>query len=301
MKLKLRILTIFLALTLGFTLVGCTNNDSEKESEAKEETKTETNQETQNEEDKEETKNLEKITAIVALKSSKEMLELKRDELAAEGYDLEVKEITDYNLFNEALNNKEGDVSFGVHELYINFFNDKSEGTLVKVGGIYDAVCAFYSPKYKTIDEIEEGVKVFLPNDPVNKSRALRLLEANKLLTFNDDAEYIVDLKDIKDNVKNFEFTEVALDQLIPAYEEPDVGLVWFYPAYSSKIDLYPDKDGLIVEQDFDPKYSIMLAAREDNKDDTKVQLLMKLMQTKEVADYINTELKGEAVPAFEY
>ena len=47
---------------------------------------------------------------------------------------------------------------------------------------------AFYSSKYKSIDEVPNGATIAIPNDTVNGGRALLLLEANGLIELKDDA-----------------------------------------------------------------------------------------------------------------
>ena len=55
------------------------------------------------------------------------------------------------------------------------------------------------------------------------------------------------------------------------------------------------------MEDKADFTYAGVLAAREDNKDDAKVQAVKKALASEKIKDYINKELKpkGHATPAF--
>ena len=43
-----------------------------------------------------------------------------------------------------------------------------------------------YSKKIDSLDELKDGAKVVVPNDPVNQGRALLLLQQAKLVTLKD-------------------------------------------------------------------------------------------------------------------
>ena len=63
-----------------------------------------------------------------------------------------------------------------------------------------------FSKKYKTVDEVEEGAVVAVPDDPSNEARALRVLAAAGLIEVNDGE--LITTADITSNPKNLEFKE---------------------------------------------------------------------------------------------
>ena len=169
---------------------------------------------------------------------------------------------------------------------------------LTYVQPVYDAIVAFYSKDgIKDVKDLKDGADVAIPNDPTNMTRALRLLSQSGVITLKDPNSYSVTVADVKENPKNLKFSEVSLLNLNEAYKEKD--LVFNYPAYASKINLTPEKDGVILEQGNDLTYAVGLVAREDNKDDAKVAAVKKALTSEKVKNFINEKLKGHAKPAF--
>jgi len=200
---------------------------------------------------------------------------------------------------NVALNNKEVDANFFQHRPFMEQFNQKNNAHLVAVQPIYNATVSFYSKTLKDIKDLKDGADVAIPSDPTNLARALRLLDHAKVITLKDPNSFTVTEADIKDNPKHLKFTKVSLLNLNEAYNEKD--LVFNYPTYIAKLGLTPDKNGLALEKEGDLTFAISLVAREDNKDDAKVQAVKKALASEKVKDYINKELKpkGHATPAF--
>ena len=228
-----------------------------------------------------------------------DMLEMIKEDLKKEGYNLEIVKVSDNVQANVALNNKEVDANFFQHRPFMEQFNQKNNAHLVAVQPIYNATVAFYSKTLKDIKDLKDGADVAIPSDPTNLARALRLLDHAKVITLKDPNSFTVTEADIKDNPKHLKFTKVSLLNLNEAYNEKD--LVFNYPTYISKLGLTPDKNGLALEKEGDLTFAISLVAREDNKDDAKVQAVKKALASEKVKDYINKELKpkGHATPAF--
>ena len=227
-----------------------------------------------------------------------DILELIKEDLQKDGYNLEIVKVSDNVQANVALNNKEVDANFFQHKLFMGIFNQKNNAKLIDVQPVYDAIVAFYSKdKIKDVKELKEGADVAIPNDPTNQTRALRLLAQSGVITLKDPSSYSVTVADVKENPKKLKFSEVSLLNLNEAYKEKD--LVFNYPAYAAKINLTPEKDGVILEKGDDLTYAISLVAREDNKDDAKVTAVKKALTSEKVKNFINEKLKGHAKVAF--
>lgn len=226
-----------------------------------------------------------------------DMLELIKEDLKAEGYELTVVKVSDNVQANVALHNQEVDANFFQHKLFMEMYNEGNKASLVQISPIYDAVVAFYGKDIKDISELKDGSDVAIPSDPTNMTRALRLLAEHKLITLKDANSFSVAVEDIKENPKNLTFTPISLLNLNEAYNEKD--LVFNYPAYASKIGLSPDKDGLIKEETGDLTFAVSLVAREDNKDTAEVQAVKKALTGEKIKEFIKTKLDKAARPAF--
>ena len=230
----------------------------------------------------------EPVTVKVASHTSPmtDMLEMIKEDLKKEGYNLEIVKVSDNVQANVALNNKEVDANFFQHRPFMEQFNQKNNAHLVAIQPIYNATVSFYSKTLKDIKDLKDGADVAIPSDPTNLARALRLLDHAKVITLKDPNSFTVTEADIKDNPKHLKFTKVSLLNLNEAYNEKD--LVFNYPTYISKLGLTPDKNGLAFEKEGDLTFAISLVAREDNKDDAKVQAVKKALASEKIKDYIN-------------
>ena len=280
-----KILTLLLAFTLF--LVGCT-------SKQKEEISNETNQETNLQSND---LDLQSIKIASHVSPMTDILHLIEDIVKEKGYKLELLEVSDNVQANIALKNKEVDANFFQHEPFMQMFNKGNNASLVRITPVYNALVAFYSKNYDSIDTLPKGAVVAIPNDATNRARALRLLATSGAITLSDPNSYDIEVKDIKDNPKGFEFKEWDLLNLNQAYQESD--LIFNYPTYIQALDLTPTRDGLLLETEEDQVFAISLVAREDNKDSDKIKILKEAITSEIVKDFINNKLKGHAKPAF--
>lgn len=286
-----------LALLLAFTifLVGCASTQKPSEETMTEtNVETESNKETNLESDKGE---LELIKVASHVSPMTDILRLLEDELNEKGYKLELLEVSDNVQANIALKNEEVDANFFQHEPFMQMFNKGNDASLVRVTPVYNALVAFYSKDYDSIDSLPEGAVISIPNDVTNRARALRLLATSGAITLSDPDSYDIEVSDIKENPKNFEFKEWDLLNLNEAYQESD--LTFNYPTYIQALDLKPIVDGLLLEPEEDQVFAISLVAREDNKDSEKIKALKEAITSDIVKDFINTKLEGHAKPAF--
>lgn len=220
-------------------------------------------------------------------------------EVIEEPYTVELLEVNDNIQYNEALANEEVDASFAQHEPFMEIFNEESGSNLVAIQPIYDAIIGFYSPVYETMDDIEEGAEVAIPNDSANEARALMILDHYELITLADGVGFEATLNDVEENPYDFTFTSVDLLNLNSAYED-GVELVFNYPTYIANIDLTPD-DALFLEDDENNTFAIQVVAREDNQDSEEIQALVDAFTSQEVYDFLE-ELaeEGHLEPTFE-
>lgn len=225
------------------------------------------------------------------------VIEIATKELEEKGYTVELVSVADNSAGNTALQNKEIDANFFQHVPFMEAFNKAHSANLVGVTPIYDAIIAFYGKDIKSEGEITEGMKVAIPNDVDNQARALLILQDYDLIELADGGSYSSTISDITDNRMNFEFYEVDLLTLTQAYE--DVDFVFNYPTYAGKIGLFPNVDGILIENSTN-HYAISLVAREDNKDSQKIKDLQEAMTSDAVREFLlNDENARTLVPSF--
>ncbi|WP_445401487.1 MetQ/NlpA family lipoprotein [Zobellella sp. An-6] len=215
--------------------------------------------------------------------------------VAKEQYNLEVELVSfsDYVTPNVALNDGSLDLNAFQHQPYLDKQIADRGYKLVAVGNTFVYPIAGYSKSIQSLDELAEGAKVAVPNDPTNLGRTLLLLEQQGLIEVNDEAGLEATTLDITANPKNLQIIELEAPQLPRSLEDVSVAVI--NTTYASQIDLLPTRDGLFVEDKESP-YVNLIVAREDNRDDERVQTFVKAYQSEEVYQAALELFKGGVV-----
>ncbi|GAA1535993.1 D-methionine transport system substrate-binding protein [Microbacterium ginsengiterrae] len=215
-------------------------------------------------------------------------------EVIGDGYEIELVEVSDYITANTIVNDGDAYANFSQHEPYMQEFNAANDGSLVAVQPVYNFVIAFYSKTLDDIGDLPEGATVAVPNDSSNLGRALKLLDAEGVITLDEAVDpYAATVGDIVENPKGVEFLEVPIASLNAAYEEAD--LVFQWPSHIAALGLTPDRDGLIAE--LDDRFVLNVAVREEDVDSDATEALKTAFASGEVRQVI--ESNGTIEPAF--
>ena len=225
-----------------------------------------------------------------------ELLEFVKPTLAEQGVELDVKVFTDYVQPNIQVDQKRMDANFFQHQPYLDEFNDGRGTSLVTVTGVHVEPFGAYSTKIESLDDLEEGAVVAIPNDPTNGGRALLLLQKAGLITLKDESKITATPRDIADNPKDLDFKELEAATLPRILNQVDVALI--NTNYALEAGLNPSEDALIIEGSESP-YVNILVARPDNKDSEAMQKLANALQSDAVKDFIKEKYEGAVVPAF--
>lgn len=238
----------------------------------------------------------EKIVVAASPVPHAQILKAAQPILKKQGYELEVKEFNDYVLPNMVLDAGEVDANFFQHLPYLKEFNKNKDTKLISIAGIHLEPMGLYSSKHKGkgVEIIKEGMKIAIPNDPTNESRALEILAKKGLISLDD-----VPLKtilDITDNPKDIQFLELKAAQLPRVLGEVDFAMI--NANYALSAGLNPLKDTVLIETNDSPYVNIVVV-KEGKENEAKLQALKKAMQSKEVKKYIEENYKGAIIPAF--
>ncbi|MGO1247784.1 MAG: methionine ABC transporter substrate-binding lipoprotein MetQ [Oceanisphaera sp.] len=215
--------------------------------------------------------------------------------VAKEQYNLDVELVafSDYVTPNVALSDGSLDINAFQHQPYLDKQIADRGYELVPVGKTFVYPIAAYSKEIKSLDELENGAKVAVPNDPTNLGRTLLLLEQQGLIEVDADAGLAATPLDITANPKDLKIIELEAPQLPRSLE--DVTFAVINTTYASQIDLLPNRDSLFVE-DKDSPYTNLIVARKDNQDDERIQDFVKAFQSKEVYEAALELFKGGVV-----
>lgn len=225
----------------------------------------------------------EEQVAEVAAKVAKEQYNL----------DVELVSFSDYVTPNVALSDGSLDFNAFQHQPYLDKQIADRGYELVPVGKTFVYPIAAYSKVIKSLDELKDGAKVAVPNDPTNLGRSLLLLEQQGLIEVDDAVGLEATTLDITANPKNLKIVELEAPQLPRSLD--DVAFAIINTTYASQLDLLPERDGLFVE-DKDSPYTNLIVARKDNQDDERIQTFVKAYQSDEVYEAAKELFKGGVV-----
>ncbi|MBU8906476.1 MetQ/NlpA family ABC transporter substrate-binding protein [Desertibacillus haloalkaliphilus] len=159
--------------------------------------------------------------------------------LEEQGYTVDVIEFNDYIQPNTALGNGSIDANLFQHKIYMENFAEGNNLDLSEVVVVPTAPMGIYSNKFDSMDEIEDGAEIAVPNDPTNLARALLMLEEAGLITVNEEANPLtISERDVEENVKNLNFSPIEAAQLPRAVDSVDLSAVPGNFALAAQMDL---------------------------------------------------------------
>lgn len=236
----------------------------------------------------------------VAFYPMKDILLLIEDDLKAEGIKLNIHEFTDYQSVNNLLKDKELDANMIQHQYFLEKFNEANNSDLEVILPIYHATFALYSKDYTSLEDIEEGSTITLPDDDTNLSRALYLLNQSGLIEVDMSNPTNLTLDDIISNPKNLDFSDqVSLTSLAQRYTETKLAIM--YPTYAKSLELVGNEQRLYTEKadEITNGYAISLVSRSDNKDSENIKTLIKLLSSDKVREFLIENYNWASTPAF--
>lgn len=239
------------------------------------------------------------IRVGVAFYPMGDILNLIKEDVKKDGYNLIIEDISDYQANNRYLKDGDLDANMIQHQHFLNLFNKNNNANLVVASPIYHATFVLYAKEYTEVSQIPDGAMLTVPEDPTNLSRTLYLLHQAGIITLKEGSYLNATMADILVNHKNVVFDPIHQDSLAHKYKE--TGLAVMYPKDALSLELSGNQQQLFVEQqdDITNGYAISLVTRQDHLESEKMQVLLKHIKTQKVRDFLNTEYGWASIPAF--
>ncbi|PZP06799.1 MAG: hypothetical protein DI607_14160 [Sphingomonas hengshuiensis] len=135
--------------------------------------------------------------------------------LEKKGYTIELTEFSDYIQPNIALAEGSLDANTFEHVVYLEKFASERKLAIQPLTQVPTAPLGLYSHKHQSLDELADGARIALPNDPTNQARALVMLEKLGWLTLKPDVDPIrASEKDVATNPRKLELLPLEAAQL---------------------------------------------------------------------------------------
>lgn len=214
--------------------------------------------------------------------------------LEEKGYKVEIVEFSDYIQPNKALNEGSIQANLFQHTIYLENFEKENNMDLTALITVPTAPMGIYSNKYKSLDEVEDGATITIPNDPTNAARAFNTLQDEGLIKIDPNADPLkVSEKDIIENPKNLKFQPLEAGQLPRSLDSADLAAVPGNYALAANMNLL---DALALENMLD-QYRNVVAVKADDEDSQLAKDLIEVVQSEEFEKVIDAEFEGFGKP----
>ncbi len=229
-----------------------------------------------------------------------EILNAVKEVMKEKGYELEIREFTDYVQPNLSLQSKDLDANYFQHTPYLDDFNAEQKTDLVPIASIHYEPLGIYPGKTKSLDDLKDGAQVAIPNDTTNEARALLLLEANGLIKLDPNAGLKATPKDITENPKNLKFIEIEAAQLVRSLEDVDIAVINGNYAIQGGLNAMTDalakeeKDSIAATT-----YANVLVVRRGDENREDLKALADALRSETVRKFIEEKYQGAVVPVF--
>lgn len=239
------------------------------------------------------------ITVAASPSPHAKILKYIQDNLAKDaGININIKEFTDYDLPNRALDQGEVDATYHQTVPYLEKAEQQFNYDFTPGKGIHLEPLAVYSSKHKSLDELpEKGGIIGVISDVTNQERALRLLAANGFVEIPASGD--VNVYTVK-KLKNFDFKEIDGPVLVSNLGETDYSVI--NGNFAQEGGLAPSRDGLAVESpENNPSVNVLVWKTNISGDKAEaVKKLDELLHSDQVKKYIEDTWKdGSVIPAF--
>lgn len=218
-------------------------------------------------------------------------------EAEKQGLKVELVEFSDFITPNSALADGSIDINSYQHLPFLENYNRNNNSDLVVIGKSILMRMGIYSNKYSSLDQLPNNAIIAVPNDPTNGGRGLLLLADAKLIKLKPGIGFKVTLNDIIENTKNLDIIEIEAAQLPRVMEDVDAAAITMNYVMSAGLD--PKKQGLYLEPKDASLAVMVIATKNENKDNPSYQKFVKIYQSQAIRDFIQKTFKGTIEPAF--
>ena len=212
-----------------------------------------------------------------------------KPQLESMGYTVELEFHDNYTLPNIALARGRNDLNIFQHFSSLNAFKLENDLALSAIAEIPTLPMGIFSKKFSSLEDIEDGIIVSIPNDSSNLSRALRLLDAARLIRINPSVDRRnVTLHDIIDNPHNLRLAPIRSETLIDSIDT--VGLVVMDADYAVSSGLSIRYE--LFSERMDVDYLKVIVVRTEDLYKQFVQDIITVLQSEEFKSFIESNAK---------
>ena len=212
------------------------------------------------------------------------------------GYNLYVKEFSDYVTPNIAVDEGEVDANFFQHVPYLDEFNAERGTKVVSVGAVHYEPFGLYAGNKKSLEDVASGDKIAVPNDVTNEARALLLLESAGLIRLRTGVSLKATVADIVENNYNLQIVELESAQIPRALDSVEYACMNGNYAMQAKFKV---SDALFIEpkdSDAAKKYANVVCVRDGREYEPFVNDLMDCLKSDNVREFVDKKYNSSVI-----
>lgn len=212
--------------------------------------------------------------------------------LEDQGYTVEAVDFTDLRQADVALADKGVDLNVDQHTAYMENFNKEAGSELVALTPIPTVPTAIFPGQKKSLEDIEEGDTIAVPQDPSNAARAYALLQKAGWIKLADGVDPILaTAQDVAENPYNLEIIEMDSAQ-IPRILNDDIayGVVPGSMAYAAGLD----PNLALLPEDVVKKYELVAVVNKEDQNAEWAQAVVEAYKSEEFKSFLAENNKNE-------
>ncbi len=216
-----------------------------------------------------------------------------KDEIEALGYKVETFVFDDSVQPDVALSEGSIDMNWYQHEPYMQNFNrDKGTNFVMIHPKTFYPLFAMFSSKWDTVEQLPNGAVIGLCNDATNQARGLKMLQAQKLITLDPEAE-VPTIFDVRDNPRKFKFITAEMSILPQSIH--DVDSICLAAGHMVNAGMSAEK--YVCQTDDNEEYAVGFVVRGEDADAVWAKEIAKAVQCDDLAEYFKIEKQGTQLP----
>lgn len=237
------------------------------------------------------------LTVGVTAGPHEEIFELVKEKAAEDGLEIEIVVFNDYVTPNTALAEGELDLNSIQTGPYLETVIEDTGYELTKGFENITIPMGIYSEQYNTVDELQEGDTIAVPNTPSQEGRALLVLERAGVITLPEGLGIAATVDDIEENPLNLNFITGDPAQFIA--QLPDVAAAGINSNYILDAGLSAEELAIAMEDPEDTTWVNWVVSRTEDAEDPVITQLEEYYKTDEVKTFIEETFKGAVVASW--
>ena len=206
--------------------------------------------------------------------------------LEDEGFKVDYTDFSELRQADVALSEGQIDLNVDQHTAYMDVYNQETGSELTNLTDIPTVKTKIYSKSHKSIDDVDKGHTVAIPQDGSNQTRAFRLLVKLGWLTMKDDADQnLLTVNDIEDNPHDLKIQPMDSATIPRSMDDVDWGVIPGSIAYSSNVN----PSLALGEEDLSDDLILQAVTTEDKKDADWAKAVIDAYKSQEFLDHVDS------------